>query len=129
MHRPRILIIEDEETLAKAIRKYLEANGSYDIDWAADGKEGLEKIDTADIILLDIVLPKTDGMMLLHKIRNTPAYHNKKVIMLTNLDRDSDKSEAKELGAVHYLVKSTSSLESICNIITSLADEVSEQAN
>ena len=118
----KILIIEDEETLANAVRKYLEEKGDFEVDWAADGEEGLQKAANADIILLDIVMPKTDGLQMLHTLRETSGLKDKKVIMMTNLDRDSDRDTAEKLGIERYLVKSSSTLVSICDVIQEVAE-------
>ena len=102
----RILIIEDQEKLAKSIQKGLE-NLGYAVDIVFDGGTGLRRIlaspENFDLILLDIMLPEIDGITLCKRIRSenimTP------VIMLTAKDTLENKIEGLDTGADDYLVK------------------------
>jgi DNA-binding response OmpR family regulator len=66
----KVLMVEDEKYMAKAVVEILKRN-NYTVDWASDGSLGLEYAltDTYDLIILDIMLPKTDGLTILEKIR------------------------------------------------------------
>lgn len=100
----RILLIEDERSLATVIKDGLEENG-YAVDVAYDGEEGLYMAENfpADVIVLDIMLPKMDGLSILGRIRRegikTP------VILLTARDATADKIEGLDTGADDYLTK------------------------
>lgn len=100
----RILIIEDEKDLAFIIKKGLEEAG-YIVDEANDGEEGQYMAENypADVIVLDIMLPKIDGLTLLTNIRKkgivTP------VILLTARDAILDKIKGLDTGADDYLTK------------------------
>lgn len=85
----RILIIDDEENLVKGIKYNLQLDG-YEVDVAYDGEEALKKMDynIYNLIVLDIMLPKTDGFVLLRKIRERSSIP---VIMLTAKGDDEDK--------------------------------------
>jgi DNA-binding response OmpR family regulator len=100
----RILIVEDEKSLADIIMKGLEEEG-YAVDVAYNGEEGLfmAENEPSDLIILDIMLPVIDGMTILKKIRNggikTP------VIMVTAKDTIMDKVSGLDGGADDYLTK------------------------
>jgi len=100
----RILLIEDEKNLANIIKKGLQEEG-YSVDVAYDGEEGLYMAENlpADVIVLDIMLPKLDGLTILKTIRGkgikTP------VILLTAKDAVLDKIKGLDTGADDYLTK------------------------
>ncbi len=110
----KILFIEDEPTLQKAIGRYLEQEG-YEIENALDGELGIEmaKKDKPDLILLDIILPKKDGFEVLKELKEDEGTKNIPVIILTNLESDSNVEKALSLGATTYLVKANYNLEEI----------------
>ena len=99
-----ILVIEDEEQLCCSIAEGLRLNG-YETDTCFDGNEGLELCLTLnyDLILLDLNLPGTDGLEILHQFRehntNTP------VLILSARDQIEDKVNGLDLGANDYLTK------------------------
>ncbi len=100
---PNILIIEDEEKIARFIELELEHEG-YRVDKAFDGREGCSKALSGayDLILLDILLPQLNGMEVLRRIRrnlSTP------VIMLTARDAVMDKVAGIDAGADYYITK------------------------
>ena len=102
--KKKILVIEDEATLQKALNEVLLQEG-FEVLSANDGIIGLEtaKKENPDLILLDIILPKMDGFEVLAKLKaddeNTP------VVILTNLSDVNDVQKALDLGATTYLVK------------------------
>ncbi len=110
----KILLIEDEPTLQKAIGRYLEQEG-YEIENALDGDIGVEiaKRNKPDLILLDIILPKKDGFEVLKELKEDETTKNIPVIILTNLEGGSDVEKALSLGATTYLVKANYRLEEI----------------
>ncbi|ETA80815.1 response regulator transcription factor [Youngiibacter fragilis] len=99
----RLLIIEDDMTLANSIGDYLRED--FDVDFAYDGEEGLYEAekDIYDIILLDIMMPEMDGYEVLDTLRkegiSTP------VIFMTAKDSVDDKIKGLRLGADDYVVK------------------------
>lgn len=106
-HPKRILLVEDDDSLASVYTTRLQAEG-FDVRRVADGEEALANARTykPDLVLLDVMMPKVSGFDVLDILRNTPETANLKVIMLTALSQESDQERAKQLGADDYLVKS-----------------------
>jgi heavy metal response regulator len=100
----RILIVEDEKSLAEAIKKGLEEE-DYAVDVAYNGEDGLfmAENEPSDLIILDIMLPIIDGMTILKKIRETGV--KTPVLMLTAKDAITDKVSGLDSGADDYLTK------------------------
>ena len=113
----RILVVEDERKVANFIRNGLKEEG-YVVDIAEDGEKGdfLTATNDYDIILLDVLLPKIDGITLLKKIRL--AGNSTPVIMLTAKDTVSDKVMGLNAGADDYLTKPFAFAELLARIRT-----------
>ena len=99
----KVLIVEDEEKIARFIELELKHEG-YEVDKALDGRTGAEKAlsNDYDLILLDVLLPQLNGLEVLRRIRrekNTPT------IMLTARDSVMDKVAGLDAGADDYLTK------------------------
>lgn len=116
MEGKKILIIEDEKPLAKALSlKLSHAGASATV--AGNGDEAIELLgkESFDLILLDIIMPKKDGFETMKEIREkgitTP------VIATSNLGQGSDIDKMKELGVVDYFIKSDTSLVDIVSKI------------
>jgi two-component system OmpR family response regulator len=101
----RLLLIEDESELARVLRQTLEEEG-FQVDWAADGEEGLFKAGEVeyDAILLDLMLPVLDGFEVLSRLRG-PGGRPVPVLVLTARDGVPDRVRGLNLGADDYLVK------------------------
>ena len=99
-----ILVIEDEIKITRFIKKGLEME-HYTVDVAYDGKEGLEKaeINSYDLIILDIMLPKLDGIGVCKKLRDNKV--ETPIIMLTARDTVEDRVRGLDAGSDDYLVK------------------------
>jgi len=100
----RILLIEDHKPLLRALKKGLEEEG-FAVDTAEDGEEGDFKARTAnyDVIILDLMLPKVDGLSLLKKWRASNLSTH--VLVLTARGQMDDKVQGLNLGADDYLTK------------------------
>ncbi len=100
----RVLLIEDHKPLCRALRQGLEEEG-FAVDTAYDGEEGDFKAMTAeyDVIILDVMLPKADGLSLLQKWRRKGLQTH--VLMLTARGSIEDKVKGLDLGADDYLTK------------------------
>lgn len=100
----RILIVEDDSRIAKPLAEDL-SHQNHAVDIALDGELGWDCFQTAeyDLILLDIMLPKVDGITLCKKIRQTGS--NALVLMLTARDTTPDKVLGLDAGADDYLIK------------------------
>jgi DNA-binding response OmpR family regulator len=100
----RVLLIEDHKPLVRALRKGLEEEG-FAVDTAVDGEEGAYKAQTADydVIILDLMLPKEDGLSLLQRWRRAGLKSH--VLVLTARSSIDDKVRGLNLGADDYLTK------------------------
>ncbi|HZK01892.1 MAG TPA: winged helix-turn-helix domain-containing protein [Anaerovoracaceae bacterium] len=114
MESKKILIIEDEKSIADIIRFNLVKEG-FDIDIAYDGKTGLEKAQSIkpDLILLDVMLPIVDGFTVCKKIRESNTVP---IVMLTAKEEEVDKVLGLELGADDYITKPFGMRELIARI-------------
>lgn len=100
-------MVEDDLFLRELYTDVLSAEG-YNVESAADGEEALQKIKVGgyNLILLDIIMPKVDGLSVMRQIQNSPPQTpNKCVVFLTNLDKDEEIRTALKLGN-GYLIKS-----------------------
>lgn len=104
--KKKILIVEDEPSLRRGLTNELEKAG-FTVLGVQDGEEGLSMAlaEHPDLILLDIILPKMDGLSLLKKLRDDSWGKDAAVIMLTNLLDPTIISQAVIYGAPDYLVK------------------------
>lgn len=104
----KILVVEDDTFLRDLYLEILKAE-NYQVDFAIDGEDGLAKISAGgyDLVLLDIMLPKMDGLTILKKVKDSPPpLPNKAIVVLSNLGQDTAISDAISLGAKGYLIKS-----------------------
>ena len=112
----KILVIDDEKNIRDLIKFNLESEG-YNIVMAADGKEGLDKVDSStDLIVLDLMLPEMDGLTFCKKIRNHNEYSSIPIIMLTAKGEEVDKILGLEMGADDYMTKPFSPRELVARI-------------
>lgn len=112
----KILIVDDEQFVVKALKEKLLSEG-FAVDSAYDGQEALLKVTKAkpDLILLDIIMPKLDGISVLKRLKQSPETNNIPVIILTNLYDDKKVSQVLEAGNTDYLVKVEHTLSDIIN--------------
>lgn len=102
----KVVIVEDEETLARNLAEKLRADG-FTVITALDGEEGLEKVrsEHPDLIVLDIMLPRLDGLSICRIVRHDPTTTHIPIIMLTARGTEVDKIVGLESGADDYIVK------------------------
>ena len=107
--KPRILVVDDHEDNIELLRARLEARG-YEVEGATDGQAALEMVDKVcpDLILLDVMMPKMDGMEVARRLKARIA--NKEIpfipiIMQTALDSTEQKVEGLDAGAIDYVTK------------------------
>ena len=101
MSKKRLLVIEDEDKLRRVIE--LQLSGTYDLDLAASGEEGLRFMDRADLILTDLKLPEMDGMQVLAHARQINP--SAPVIVMTAFGTIENAVEAMKRGAADFLLK------------------------
>lgn len=114
----KILVVEDEEILLTALSEELKQEG-FEVAGAKDGVEGVEKAVTEkpDLILLDLVMPRLDGLGALKQMKENTLTKDIPVVILTNLSDYDKVSEALSLGAMDYLVKANYRLEELVDKI------------
>jgi DNA-binding response OmpR family regulator len=122
-HPKKILIIEDEEALRQAMVDKFNREGFFVIE-AKDGEEGLDLAikNHPDIILLDIIMPKIDGLSMLKQLRSDAWGKDVPILILTNLNDAEYVSQAVESGVYDFLVKSDWQL-------STLVEKVKEKLN
>jgi len=120
--KEKILIIEDEEDLVKGLRLNLKDEG-YQVAWASDGEQGIDRVfkEKPDLILLDIMLPKKDGLEICRELREKKI--TIPIIMLTAKGEEIDKVVGLEIGADDYITKPFSVRELLARIKAHLRRE------
>lgn len=104
----KILIVEDDQFLREFYQELLSAEG-FKIDVAEDGDIALSKIEEGgyNLVLLDIMLPKKDGLQILRDLKTSPPKSpNGSIVVLTNIGQDAIIKTCFDLGASGYMVKS-----------------------
>lgn len=106
MSSAKVLIVEDEEHISELIKYNLEASG-YQVIAAYDGEEGLKAVieHKPDLVILDLMLPKMDGISVCNKLRNNKETEDISIIMLTAKSSETDKIIGLEIGADDYITK------------------------
>lgn len=101
-----ILIIEDEEDVLELVRYNLDRNG-YKVDTAMTGEDGLTKTKglLPDLLVLDLMLPKVDGLEVCRTLKNDPKTENVSIVMLTAKGEEADIVTGLEMGADDYIAK------------------------
>jgi len=102
----KILIIEDDQNISELIRYNLEATG-YSVLTAYDGETGFRMVgeERPDLVVLDLMLPKMDGIEICNRIRRTDELSNTAVIMVTARGSETDRIVGLEIGADDYMTK------------------------
>lgn len=103
----KILLVEDDPMVVRMYQRKLEMEG-FKLTIAFNGEEGLEalKKEKPDLILLDIMMPKMNGIEMLKAVKADPVIKDIPVVILTNLgDKPEDVQKCKDIGALDYWVK------------------------
>lgn len=103
----KILIVEDDPLMSRMYQKIFTFEG-YEVEVGGNGEEGLEKAKTGKptLILLDVMMPKMNGLQVLEKLKFDPDTKTIPVVMLTNLAGQQDAETALSKGAIKYIIKS-----------------------
>ena len=114
MEHPRVLLVDDEEIVRDVLTRYLEREG-FRVDVAADGEAAIAATARAqpDVVVLDLMLPKLDGIEVFRRIRNESDLP---VLMLTAKSEEVDRVVGLELGADDYVTKPFSPREVVARI-------------
>ena len=122
----KILVVDDEKPISDIIKFNLEKEG-YEVVVAFDGEEALEKVEgeKPDLIILDLMLPKIDGLEVAKRVR---AKHTTPIIMVTAKDSELDKVLGLELGADDYVTKPFSNRELVARVKANLRRQAAVKA-
>lgn len=114
MDKKTIAVIEDEEILSKVLREAL-AEAGFNVLHATDGEAGMKLIESKeiDLVLLDILLPKMNGIELLKKIKADEKYKDMKIIVLSVVSDIEKVADAMESGVYTYLIKNRTKVDDL----------------
>ena len=114
----KILVVDDEKPISDIIKFNLTKEG-FDVDTAYDGEEAVQKVDEydPDLMILDLMLPKKDGLEVAREVRQT---HDMPIIMVTAKDTEIDKVLGLEMGADDYVTKPFSNRELVARVKANL---------
>ena len=114
----KILIIEDDPLMVRMYKKIFEFE-KYEVETATDGEEGLKKASSSKptLILLDIMMPKMNGLQVLEKLKADDSTKKIPVVILTNLSGQGDAETALKMGAVKYIIKSEYKPEEVTKMV------------
>ena len=115
---PRLLIVEDDPAIVKAVEKTLTLAPGFSLDWVSDPDKAVAQAAAGrpDLILLDVRLPGGDGRVLLQALKESPATRGIPVIMLTGVAGDGDKVLGLNLGADDYITKPFGAMELMARV-------------
>jgi PleD family two-component response regulator len=118
MKEKRILIVDDDDSTLFILRNVLEAEEIYEIEMASDGfRAGQKYYDFfPQLIILDINLPKINGLEICSKIKNDPKTKHTKILMISSFDSDQNKKEVWDAGADEILNKPINAQELIAKV-------------
>lgn len=114
----KILIVEDDFFIRDLYVLQATKEG-FEVVEAGDGEEGLQKakVGSFDAILIDLMIPKLDGISLIKALRADPKFAKTPCIIITNLEDSTKEQEAKSIGATAYLLKIKNTPESVINTV------------
>lgn len=114
----KILVVEDDPQLSMTYGILLKKEG-YSVEHAYNGLEALSKVDSylPELILLDIRMPKMDGIEFLKQARLPKHHPNIKVIVFSNMDQTAELEEVKDLGAHRSVLKSSVSPTQLAQLV------------
>lgn len=123
-HTPTILIVEDEAAILYAMQAKLRVAG-FQVVTADDGEKAWRFLETMlpDLIVLDVVLPKIDGLELLKRIKNDERLQHLPTVIVTNLTDDETRKRGLELGANDFIIKVEYNLDEIALRIQKLLEK------
>ena len=112
--KKKVMVVDDDPSLGEMYRKIFSDEG-YDVTWVQDGEKALATILEVkpDLLLLDIMMPKIQGLDVLDIIKATPSTDQTKIIVLTALSDDDVMEKARKFGAVDVIVKSQVEMEQV----------------
>jgi two-component system alkaline phosphatase synthesis response regulator PhoP len=117
----KILLVEDDQLLVRLYNKKLTKEG-FEVIVANDGSEGMVKAQNnpPDLILLDLMMPKTNGLEMLEALGASPQLKEIPIVILTNVSSETDEQKARSMGATDYLVKANNTPGAVVDRIKEL---------
>jgi|SRR3989344_2165655 len=121
----KIIIVEDDLKAASIYKQRLEEDG-YAVE-IVDDEGAFSKIQSEkpDLVLLDILMPKVSGMIILHQLKEDAELEDVPVLILTNVEDTNEVSEAIQLGASGYLVKAETNLDTLAQKVKDVLESTS----
>lgn len=118
----RVLIVEDERHIIESLSFVLETEG-FEVTSELDGEAGLRRLraDPPDVLILDVMLPKMNGLEVLKLVRADPRLRELPVVILTAKGRAQDRRRAEEIGVDAFMTKPFSNLE-VAEVVRRVAD-------
>jgi DNA-binding response OmpR family regulator len=120
----RILIVDDEPNIVISL-EYLMKREGYEVATAADGEAALQALADrgADLVILDLMLPKLNGFDVCSRLRADPRWRGLKILMLTAKGRETEVARGLDAGADAYVTKPFSTRDLVARIASMLRDE------
>lgn len=117
----KILLAEDDLQIIDMYRRKFELEG-FDVQFAEDGEKAIQALESwkPDVALLDIMMPKVNGLDVLKYIKEKEGYEDVITVMLTNLGNESTAEEIYKLGATEYIVKADMTPLEVCDKVKAL---------
>lgn len=117
--KKRILVIEDEQSMARALQLKLEGKG-FEVTAVHNGKDGLKELESSDYdaVLLDLVMPVMDGFNVLEGAKKMG--NKVPILVSTNLSQAEDEKRARDLGAADFFVKSNTPINKVIDHINKI---------
>jgi len=119
----RVLVINDDCRLADSVRQLLNRSG-YEAAVAFDGREGLDILHTwhADLVLLDLIMPRLDGWAFLHELASEPE-SDRPSVLVWSVAADDDLDRARRLGATDCLARTNTGPDQLLQAVERLIQE------
>ena len=120
----KVMLIEDDRFLSSLIRARLEKDG-LSVVQSFDGDDAIKRLpdERPDLVILDLIMPKTNGFDVLKSIALMPGLERTPVVIVSNLAQDSDIEKAQQLGAKAYFVKVKISIDDLVGKIEDLVKQ------
>ena len=122
----KVMLVEDDKFLSSLIRARLEKDG-FSVAQAFDGDDAIKRLpeERPSLVILDLIMPKTNGFDVLKAISLMPGLERTPVVVVSNLAQDSDVLKAQQLGAKAYFVKVKISIDDLIGKIETLVQQPS----
>lgn len=118
---PRVLVIEDDLAIRRMVKLGLQHAG-FEVKVAEDGATGLEMVehDAPDLVVLDVRMPRMDGIEFLDRLRGNPAIAGTRVLVFSNFSERDTIDQCRRRGALDYVIKSTLTPRELAQVIARL---------